>query len=349
MFSFGGRITDAGDRLRAVDLDFIYQQIKQPSAELSLKLQNLRVVYSIDRGRYNTLKRELPYVVAATFHPEYRRGENFASTEHFIVDLDHVGRQGEDVKELKRRLCADERVLMCFVSPGGDGLKLIFGLSEKCYDAGLYSRFYKLFVKDFAMRYNLETMIDVVTSDVCRACFLSHDPEVYYNRGAEKVDLHKIVNVESIFGEKSEPERPAEAKAEEKEPETGTKAETEKVERKNVADPDAEIMRRIKEQLQLSQAKAVSQKNFYVPAEINAVMEGVRQVIGDTGVTITEERDIQHGKQLFLACNLRRGAINIFFGRRGFSVVAMPRRGTSVELNDLMRQVVENHLKRFAY
>lgn len=42
------------------------------------------------------------------------------------------------LKTVRDEIIRDEQVMMCFVSPGEDGLKVMFQLKERCYDAGLY-------------------------------------------------------------------------------------------------------------------------------------------------------------------------------------------------------------------
>ncbi len=342
MLSAGKRIRDAHDRLSRIEADYLYQRIKQPSIEVESQLKSLRLVYGLDKKRYNELKRELPYVVCAAFNPEYRLTQNFAFTDCFIIDIDHVGSQAISLEALKAQLCRDQRVVMAFVSPSGDGLKLMFSLKEKCYDAGAFSAFYKAFVQQYSMQYDLADLIDGRTSDVCRACFVSHDPEVYYNPDAEAIDWKRLAaQVKSARPAEisSTPQAAPAAKKQEKSREEHTP--------ENCNDPDKEIMERIKQQLKLSRAREKAKRDFFVPEEIEGVMTGLREVIGETGISITEERSIQYGKQLELAGNLRRAELNIFFGHRGFSVVESTRRGTSRELNHMMGELVRDYLAAF--
>lgn len=342
MLSAGKRIRDAHDRLLRIEADYLYQRIKQPSSEVENQLKSLRLVYGLDKKRYNELKRELPYVVCAAFNPEYRLTQNFAYTDCFIIDIDHVGSQAISLEALKTQLCQDQRVVMAFISPSGDGLKLMFALKEKCYDAGAFSAFYKAFVQQYSMQYDLADLIDGRTSDVCRACFVSHDPEVYYNPDAEAIDWKRLAAQATAV-------RPADTPRATQAAPDGKKQQESKEDHapENSNDPDKEIMDRIKQQLKLSRARERAKRDFFVPEEIEGVMTGLREVIGETGVSITEERSIQYGKQLELAGNLRRAELNIFFGRRGFSVVESTRRGTSRELSHMMGELVRDYLSAF--
>lgn len=335
---------DAHDKLVRIDNEYLFNQIRSPRQDVESRIKNLRLVYSLDKKRYTQLKRELPYVVCAAFSPEFRKTENFAFCDSFIIDLDHLSEHNRNAQELKKILCTDSRVAMCFVSPSGDGLKLLFKLEEKCYDAGEFSAFYKAFVNQFAIDNGISDVIDTKTCDVCRACFVSHDSEVYYNPGADYVDYKAVLSQLQQLSPAIKEKAPSpQVKAERKE-----EVENNKTVSASNNDPDSEIMLRIKEQLHQLRAKDYAPKNFFVPSEIETVMAGVRNIIGETGVTISEERNIQYGKQLVLTCQLRKAELNIFFGRRGFSVVEQPRRGTSQQLNSMMGELVRGYLNHLS-
>ena len=99
---------------------------------------------------------------------------------------------------------------MCFVSPSEDGIKVMFRLKERCYDAGIYSIFYKAFAATFAMRHNLMQVSDSKTSDVARACFVSIDTEAYFNPNCTPVDINAYIDEadsDAIFKMKYEQEQ----------------------------------------------------------------------------------------------------------------------------------------------
>lgn len=346
MLSAGKRIRDAHDRLSRIDALYLYQRIKHPSTELLNQLNALRRVYSLDKKRYNELKRELPYVVCAKFNPEFRLTQNFAYTDCFIIDIDHVSSQEIDIATLKMHLCQDRRVAMAFVSPSGDGLKLLFTLKEKCYDAGAFSAFYKAFVQQLALLYNITDMIDSRTNDVCRACFISHDPDAYFNPDAEPIDWSRIVAQATLS--KPSTEHQVKQAATEDKPQQVAKTVDTPVSNVNDNDPDKEIMDRIKQQLNLSVGREKAQREFFVPKEIENVMTSLRDLITKTGIMITGERSIQYGKQLALVGNQRSAELNIFFGRRGFSVTESTRRGTSRELSHMIGELVRDYLATFS-
>lgn len=337
MISFGRNLTSSADKLEKMPLKQFYDMLRNPSSEMVAKLRQLQIVKDLDKKQYGVLKRQLPYMVAASFNPSFRLTENFAFAEYFIVDIDHLSDKGISLTELRKRLKADSRVVLCFASPSGDGLKVVFRFSERCYDAGKYALFYKLFVASLARQYGLEQVVDTRTSDVTRACFLSIDAEAYYNPDAEPVVMDGYVDFENpreAFGKKKMMEMmEAEFPFAEAEEDVRPK------------DPDSDVMARIKAKLNPKQAAKEEKREPYVPDELNQIMNGLKSFVEDTGVLLYETINIQYGKKLRFKVGLKQAEINLFYGRRGFTVVQSPRVGTNEELNALMADLIESYLK----
>jgi hypothetical protein len=70
----------------------------------------------------------------------------------------------------------------------------------------------------------------------------------------------------------------------------------------------------------------------------------LKEHVEQTGVILYEIINIQYGKKLRFKTGNRGAEINLFFGRRGFSVVQSPRCGTSEEFNVLMANMIECYL-----
>ena len=155
MLSAALNIKDVKEALRKVPVRNLYDAVRSPREATCALLRQLKVVRQINPTQYAMLKQQLPYFVCASFNPPFRRTENFAFTEYFIVDIDHISEKGLVVSDLRRTITTDTRTMMCFLSPGGDGLKVLFRLSERCFDAGLYKVFYKVFLDRFSHQYDL--------------------------------------------------------------------------------------------------------------------------------------------------------------------------------------------------
>lgn len=333
MIMTGTNITAKDDPLQKIKVDYLYHKIKNPSPEIEAQIRQLRIVRQLDNKQYATLKRQLPYIVCAIFNPTNRKTDCFAYTEYFLIDIDHIEEKEMSIAALRAKLQNDQRVMMCFVSPSQDGLKIMFHLKERCYDAGIYSLFYKLFAQKFASEYSLEQVVDFRTSDVARACFISTDPEIYYNPSAEVVDLNAYVNTDNVsemFLQKKELERANTVAFE------SIRAEKNPVDDQALAHIKALLNPGLKQVLQKSEA--------YVPPQLEEIMDGLKTYIEQANVTVKEISKIQYGKKIQMQAGFKQAEINLFFGKRGFSVVQSPRRGTHAELNQLMADLITQYV-----
>jgi hypothetical protein len=337
MLLTGTNITGSADVLKKIPVDHLYHSLRNPKPEISAKIRQLRIVRRLDAKQYTALKRMLPYVVCGMFNPLYRRTENFAYIEYFIVDIDHLSDKGMNISEVRKRIEQDERTVLCFLSPGEDGLKVLFRLKERCYDAGVYFLFYKAFVRQFSLDCQLEQVVDARTCDVCRACFISIDPDAYYAPGATFVDMNAYLDVSdttSLMDMKSTFAK------EEKEQSVNLKNES-----SQDTNPDADALARIKEILHPGGKKPVKEKvPVYVPERLNEMMVDLQTYVEKTGVSLYEIINIQYGKKLRMRVGTREAEINLFYGKRGFSVIQSPRCGTSSEFNQLAADLIEAFL-----
>lgn len=139
MISAARNIRDNAEALVKMPLRHVYDALRNPRPDITAMLNQIRVARALDPSRYPALKSQLPYFVCAIFNPPYRRSANFAYTEYFIIDIDHVSEQGLTIQSLRQRISADSHTLLCFISPGGDGLKVVMQLSENATTQALQS------------------------------------------------------------------------------------------------------------------------------------------------------------------------------------------------------------------
>lgn len=338
MIQAGSNITAIDDKLQKITIDQLYHSIKFPKPEILNQVKYLRIVRNIDKNQYGLLKRKLPYFVCGIFNPNIRRIQNFAYTEYFCIDIDHVSEKGLTIDAIKEKFAKDPNVMMCFVSPGEDGLKVLFRLAERCYDATIYSIFYKTFIHRFSELHQLEQVIDKSTSDVTRACFISCDPEVYYNPEAMPIELKDYVDVANTFDVlQMKRQYDDQEKNEKKDAATGN----EPMKKEDVSN---EVVANIKNILKLSTAKK-KEPLIYVPEELNRIMNSLTDYMTSAGIVIKEISNINYGKKIKAIIGNKEAEINIFYGKRGFSVVQSPRTGTSPEMNQLMATFIENFLQ----
>ena len=330
MLMAGKNITQAADPLVKVTPEYFYNAIRNPKPELENAIRQLRLVKNIDEKRYQALKRNLPYVVTGIFYPPLRKTENFAWASHFMADFDHLSVKETTPESLKEKLKTDSRILLMFVSPGNDGLKVLFRLSEKFYDAAKYSLFYKAFIHSFSAQYNLQQITDTRTSDVTRACFFSHDPLAWYNPDAEPVDHAAYVRFDNFMEVKQ-------LKTELREAETTTgetlPAKPEK------QDLEAGVLAKIKATLNPALAEK-RKKQIFVPDEAERMVETIVNAMAEKEIATVAVENIHYGKKFKFALGHRQAEINLFYGKKGFTAVITPRNGTNAELNQVCWQLV---------
>lgn len=338
MLLFGTNIQSAADELKKVQEEYLYNSLRNPKPTIAATIQQLRIVYSMDAKAYAQLKRRLPYFVCGQFNPPFRRKENFAYTESFILDFDHLSSKQLSMKTIRDNIVKDEQVMMCFTSPSEDGLKVMFRLKERCYDAGLYSIFYKAFAATFAMRHNLTQVTDSKTSDVARACFISIDPNAYFNPNSIPVDI-------KAYLDESNPDLLFKIKHEQDEHDKVIKkSDDEQVPLPK--DPDKDILTRIRQQLNPKAQLPIEQHPAYVPERLNEIIAELKLFIEETGLQVTEIINIQYAKKIRARLGQKEAEVNLFYGKRGFSIVISPRLGTNEELNELFADLIKAFLQK---
>lgn len=132
-----------------------------------------------------------PYTTFCGVFSERSETKLISHSNLFCIDLDHLG---INLQEVKRRLINDSKLnpRLLFISPSGDGLKLIIGINYSEIKSA-NNRGVSLIVWQAVNKYFLKEYSDLITpddkgniidsscKDISRACFLCHDAEAYYN------------------------------------------------------------------------------------------------------------------------------------------------------------------------
>ena len=335
MLQLGTKITQPGDPLQKITVEQLYQMVRRPKTESVDFIQQLRALAAIDERQYRELKKQLPYFVCGIFQPPVRRKENFALIRYFILDLDHLSAAGADPGAVREALKGDPRVVLCFASPGGDGLKVLFRLEEDCRDAAQFSAFYKVFARRFGEQQGLLGAIDLQTHDVTRACFLSVDTDAFFNPLPEPVrmgDYLKNLDFEDAVADIRESEQVLRTHA----PQRPAVPESPAM--------DQDILQRIKLRLNPA-ARTRVPKEHYVPPALDAAMPLLRERLAEWEMEIRSAEPIQYGRKVQVYAGQHFAEINLFHGARGFSVVKTTKRGSSPELADLAARAIQEILE----
>lgn len=320
----GRKLTAPSDPLERVGIERVFQGLTQPKPAFRDLITRLRTVASVDVSMYRQLKKTLPYIVCGLFHPAIRRKQHFATIHYFILDLDHLAEAELTVAEVRAKLSALPLALLGFTSPGGDGYKVLFRLAAPCSDAARFHAFYQAFARSFAHEHGLEQVVDYQTYDVTRACFMSYDPEAFYHPDAVAVNLNAYLP--DLL---APPPKTGDAVAE-RPKNTATKR-TQKM-----TGPDDNTLENIRQKLNPNRRKHRPEKTIIQPEEISAAVEYFKENLAEYDLQLVATEAINYGRKLRVVakediwCEL-----NLFYGKRGFSIVKTTKSGSHAELADL--------------
>jgi len=344
MLMTGKQVTAVNDPLTQVTIERVYQGIIG-SSTLATQVQQLRIGKTMDENQYRKLKTTLPYLVCGIFTPAIRRKENFRYTQFFIIDIDHISKFNTTIAAIRQILVKDENVLLMFTSPGGDGLKVLFQLSQRIEDPSYYSYFYKTFAARFASLYGLGGMVDAKTCDVSRCCFMSHDAEAYYKPGATPVEAMDFVNMADT-SQISALQHEWDAFAEEGKIVQQELAIEEAGQDLRIGIDDKSLLL-IKQRLQpdkvIKQARPVEQ-----PEQLQELLPGLIEYLQQSGVSLQKSQPISYGRKLVMYAGKLMAEINIFYGKRGFSVVKTTKTGSNDQLAHLASQLIQQYINQQA-
>lgn len=340
MILIGKNITTPGDPLQPTEVEKIAQAIANDKGNVAVLINRLRLIRAIDPNKYRKLKVGLPYLVCADFRPRIRKKENFLKTDRFILDLDHLSEFGFDQKTLRDELMSDSRVELLFSSPGGDGLKVMFKLESSISDSNYHSLFYKAFCISWAEEHHLGAIIDSKTNDVTRCCFVSFDPEVYYNPDATPINAESYLSQQGFFEldqvqkQVQEAEKDNRAKLKAQEISTGTSAPA-------LTD---DILKEIKSKIGI-RIRETPKKHYIQPEELKEIQEELNELVKDIGVELIKSKPINYGRQLKFSTGKHWAELNIFYGKKGVTVVKTTKTGSNKDLAEMLYEYLHNYFE----
>lgn len=326
MIRLGKNVTQAGDQLQDVSLAKFHQALGNPNGSVAILQRRLQAIRGIDPAQYRKQKTALPYVVCADFHPKVRRKENFLHTERFILDLDHLSESGISLDEMRSKLQKDSRVELLYASPSGDGLKVFFRLDQPINDAAYYAAFYKSFGLRLQALYQLGEVLDIKTHDVSRCCFVSYDPQAYYNSEAEPVTAADYLKKEDLFALD-------ELRSAIKEADKLRKTELPLIQETSPQTLPDDAIQKIREKMGMKIRTPLA-KDYVQPEELQSIIGQMKELLLEVDLTMIQVDPISYGRKCKIASfNLNVWAeINVFLGRKGISFVATTKTGSNKEL-----------------
>ena len=306
------------EQLRKVEIEDLIAQIKQVDGDLNELCRRLRGIWRIDRNAYKQVKTQLPFFCLSDFTNGIRKLEHFISAFGLVLDIDIPEKDKDLQKEIFNKVVQHPSVFLAFHSPSGCGIKLLFYFNHPIKSAFEYTKVYKLFASFFAREYELGNYLDYSTCDATRVCFLSTDIGLFFNLSALKLDTNAILK-NSI-----DQELFSDLKLEE-----------------NLNDLPYE---QIKETLFPEKSIKRPKMPIYVPALLQEISPIIEEAIKKVGIEVMEINIIQYGLKFKCKKKFDLGEINVFYGKKGFSIVISPKSETSPSLNAQLQNCVANEI-----
>ncbi len=169
-------------------LGAVYQEIRNPPKSTKEKILKIRAL--VAAGKFeeaSKVKRELQ---AFCWSGKFRERNNAGLIEHsgrLQIDLDKLGTP-EEIQAIKLKLQRDLHIEELFLSPSEIGLKAGLRI-PKAADAEEHLQFFLAAERYFKEVHGLT--IDPQCKDLCRMCFMSYDPDAYFNPDALVLDVEK--------------------------------------------------------------------------------------------------------------------------------------------------------------
>jgi len=139
------------------------------SGKWSNKIHQLRLEADTDKKK--KLKCYLPSICfSGKFSKRYDQ-DIITHSGLAVLDFDHI----ENLQEFKENICQDKYTFAAFISPSGDGLKVLVKIPQEIEN---HEAYYLGLIKKYPS-------LDTTSKNISRVCFTSYDPELFLNENSE--------------------------------------------------------------------------------------------------------------------------------------------------------------------
>lgn len=147
--SYGTKLNKKDERVTLTEFSCVIDKIKNGTDGLVGKIAELCKLSTIEE-RQVYKPNNLPYFSMCTYHQNHRKNENLSSSQHIVFDLGHLGKK---LDQVRADLLKDPRTYCLFISPSGDGIKMIYTLDRVITDSNVYKQVYEYYFDQFSKTY----------------------------------------------------------------------------------------------------------------------------------------------------------------------------------------------------
>lgn len=167
------------------DINYILDRVKNGTSKDLVK----RIRLETKKSERNELKKQLP---AVCFSGKFTKRNDSSLLQHSgFICLDFDGyEKKKDLLQDKEKITKDSYVYSVFISPSGNGLKVIVKIPQ---DPDNHINYFNSLRKHFNSNY-----FDVTCKNVSRVCYESYDPLIYINENSsvwEKIEDREYTEV----------------------------------------------------------------------------------------------------------------------------------------------------------
>jgi hypothetical protein len=175
-FSLYNNLLDVKEPERTIDINQLVEIIK--NGYIRKEIKTLRRAKTLDEAKDIKLKSIPAVTVSGIF--KHRDHNGLVTHSGLIqIDIDEL----DDYDKLYSKLCKDKYTYVCFRSPRGKGIKVIFKINP---DEKTHRFQYDAIEYYFKKRYDI--VIDSACKDIPRPMLLSYDPDIFCNPYAKRFE-----------------------------------------------------------------------------------------------------------------------------------------------------------------
>lgn len=157
--------------LSDITLEEIYKLI---TSDESLKVSTEQLRNLVGKEQNDFKLNQLPYVIFGGTFKERKDAELIKASDLICVDIDNV----LNIAALKKKLNKSNLPIFFFVSPRGNGLKVVFACNKKYSFKENYVAYSSYLIQNLGV---LENQIDKSCSNISRACILCNDSDAFFD------------------------------------------------------------------------------------------------------------------------------------------------------------------------
>lgn len=174
-----------------ISLSEIISMIRQGTPEI-IKTQELIRQADDQQTRRYLKKSHLPAFAMGEYAGEYIDSAKCLQTQGMIIDIDHL--EARQYPAVFERVRATPEVIFAFRSPSGDGIKAVLFFDEPIQvfekdGRNVLPEFFKVVYRYYAKKFFDLSELDDKTCDICRLCYLAHDPGIYVNPAPRPISV----------------------------------------------------------------------------------------------------------------------------------------------------------------